>query len=103
MASLYLPPGDSVDTHMSFLQELVTKHKGLDVIILGDFNAKSSMWGSLLHKTHICGVDLLDFCVQHDLIIINDAISVTLFQSVRGDSWIDLALERFSRSTLLIS
>lgn len=44
VASEYLPPGDYVGTHMSLLQELVTKHEGLDVIILCDFNAKISVW-----------------------------------------------------------
>lgn len=40
VAPVYLPPEDSVDSHMSLLQELVTKNVFIDVIILGDFNAK---------------------------------------------------------------
>lgn len=51
VASVYLPSEDSVDLHMNLLQELVTKHVGLNVTILGDFNAKSSVWGNPLHKT----------------------------------------------------
>lgn len=35
VVSVYLPPGDPVDTHMSLLEELVTKHEGLESFNFG--------------------------------------------------------------------
>lgn len=100
MTSLYLPPG--VDTHMSLLQELI-QNDGIDIIILGDLNAKSLVWGNPLHKTDVRGDDLLQFCVQNNLMIIKDASSEATFQSSRGDNLIDLALSQLTTSTTLSS
>lgn len=35
VVSVYLPQGDPVDKHMSLLQELVTKHEGLESFNFG--------------------------------------------------------------------
>lgn len=72
VALAYLAPEDSVDSHMGLLQEFVTKLVDLDIIILGDFNAKSSVGSNPLHKTDVRG-DIVEFCVQHDLVNMNDA------------------------------
>lgn len=42
VASEYLSPGASAHTPASRAN---SKHEGLDVIILGDFRAKCSVWG----------------------------------------------------------
>lgn len=61
------------------------------------------LWDNPLHKTDLHADDLQEFCVQNDLLIVNDETSEITFESVRSDRWIDLVLSKLSRSITLIS
>lgn len=52
----------------------------------------SSVRGNPLYKTDAHSHDTLEFCVQHDLMTMNDATSEVTMQSVSGDCKTDLAL-----------
>lgn len=84
VASIHMPPEGSIDTHMNLLQELINKQVGNDIVILGDFNAKSSVWGNPIFKSDVRRDDVLTFCIQNDLMIMNEPINEVTFQSTRG-------------------
>lgn len=87
-----MPPEGSIDTHVHLPQEFIQKHTGNDIVILSDLNAKISVWGNSLLRSDVRGDDVLTFFIQNELMIMNYPASETTFQSVRGDSWIDLSL-----------
>lgn len=67
--------------------------KGIDVIVIGDFNARSSIWGDVLESE--CA-KLLQFCAANDLIIVNEPNSEPIFTGGMGNSWVDLIMIGFT-------
>lgn len=53
IVSVYIPPQDEVDVDADLLRDLLDRHKSF--LILGDFNAKSTLWGNPLHATDARG------------------------------------------------
>ncbi|GBM65620.1 hypothetical protein AVEN_164726-1 [Araneus ventricosus] len=60
------------------------------IVILGDFNAKSSIWGS--RNTDKRGNIVHDLINQFDLVVINDRDSLPSFNGPCGISWIDIMM-----------
>lgn len=49
VVSVYHSPGFEISSQLDLLQDLGDKHKETNIIVVDDFNAKSSVWGNPLH------------------------------------------------------
>ncbi|GIY37466.1 RNA-directed DNA polymerase from mobile element jockey [Caerostris darwini] len=92
LASIYCPPSNNIDDNLNILRPILNKYTDLPMIILGDFNAKSRVWGQ--RNLDDRGSKLLSFCNQQDLNIENSPDSLPSFSSIRGESWIDLLITK---------
>ncbi|GIY68090.1 hypothetical protein CDAR_453051 [Caerostris darwini] len=92
LASIYCPPGNDIDVNLHCLIPYLNKFSDKHMIIFGDFNAKSRVWGR--RNLEERGSKLLLFCHQHELNIENSPDSFPTFTSTRGESWIDLLLTK---------
>ncbi|XP_071041416.1 uncharacterized protein [Parasteatoda tepidariorum] len=61
--------------------------RGKFVVLCGDLNAKSTVWGP---KRDARGDAVVEFLQKHDLDIVNSPDSPPTFNSVLGQSWIDI-------------
>lgn len=73
LVSMYLPP-PKTDVEITY-QEEMDSSSDKSVVVVGDFNSKSSVWRNSLHKSDACSDFILKFCVQNDLFILNDPTS----------------------------
>lgn len=87
--SIYCSPNEDLEQNLVTLCNLLHRYN-IPSIILGDFNAKSLLWGQ--HPLDHRGAQLIDIIVQEDLVVLNNNDSHPSFQSSRGISWIDLAI-----------
>nr|XP_042907733.1 uncharacterized protein LOC122271234 [Parasteatoda tepidariorum] len=85
--SVYLSPNEDITGNLLTLGALLTKHSDKKVIVAGDFDAKSRAWGP---TTNARGEVLLNFFAQHDLDVVNDPNGLPTFNSILGQSWVDL-------------
>lgn len=83
----YTPPSEPLDSNLRIIDSLISRYFNRVIILCGDFNAKSTVWGPSENRR---GADLNDFFVQHQLIVINDPNGPPTFNSVIGKSWIDV-------------
>ncbi|GBM85934.1 hypothetical protein AVEN_97554-1 [Araneus ventricosus] len=68
----------------------VKPFEDVKTLILGDFNAKSPIWGPTQSDKR--GDRLMDLINQFDLTVVNDNNSLPSFVGHAGKSWIDLLL-----------
>lgn len=47
VVAVYHSPGVEISSQLDLLEELGDKHKETNIIVVDDFNAKSSVWGTL--------------------------------------------------------
>ncbi|GIY45302.1 hypothetical protein CDAR_246031 [Caerostris darwini] len=92
LTSIYCPPSNNIEVNLHSLTPFLNKYSDTPMIILGDFNAKSRVWGQ--RNLDERGSKLLMFCNQQDLNIENSPDSPPTFTSTRGESWIDLLLTK---------
>lgn len=87
--SVYCPPFKDLEGKIGIMQGLLQLESNIPNIFMGDFNAKSVMWGprSSDHRGNL----LEDFLNEYDLVVINEPTSRPTYCSVLGESWIDLA------------
>ncbi|XP_025155165.1 uncharacterized protein LOC112588698 [Harpegnathos saltator] len=93
VVGVYLPPAKSLGLvdYKSRLQEMgdvIKRHLPGPVIVAGDFNAKSELWGS--RRDDRRGEVTADWAVGLGLHIMNDGVKST-FVGSRGESIIDLS------------
>lgn len=88
--SVYCSPNDDLSVVMPTLYNLLSNYAHCSNLVLGDFNAKASLWGS--PTTDHRGKEVIEFVNVYDLEILNDPESVPTYSSSRGISWIDIAL-----------
>ncbi|GIY71306.1 hypothetical protein CDAR_529451 [Caerostris darwini] len=100
LVSIYCSPSKDIDQCLDVLGSLLFKFDHLPTFILGDFNAKSRVWGQ--RDLDCRGRKLLAFCDIHELNIENQPDSLPTFSSSRGDSWIDLLLTKNFSSDLVL-
>ncbi|KFM60477.1 hypothetical protein X975_02635, partial [Stegodyphus mimosarum] len=81
-----------MDGTLAMLENLMQTMETDNLIITGDFNAKSRVWGSPI--TDPRGSKIQDFVTAHDMCIINDSDSPPTFTGSRENSWIDLTILR---------
>ncbi|GIX69951.1 uncharacterized protein CDAR_394471 [Caerostris darwini] len=92
IASIYCPPSNNIDNNLDVLKNFIIKYANLPFIILGDFNAKSRIWGQ--RDLDERGSKLLSFCHQMDINIENGPNTPPTYSSSRGDSWVDLLITK---------
>ncbi|GIX87749.1 hypothetical protein CDAR_617221 [Caerostris darwini] len=88
LISIYCPPRKNLQQHLSTLQAWIEIFPNHQIILLGDFNAKSCISGK--RNTDERGNQLLHSCISLDLSIENNPEMLPTFDSTRGQSWIDL-------------
>eukprot|EP00210_Caulerpa_lentillifera_P007697 g7348.t1 len=90
----YIQPGTSVgwDSLRDFSRKIL-ETPGAMVVIGGDFNAHSSMWGPLGVAEDSNGKRLIEWSDDHDLFILNKWPCLPTFLNLLGqNSWIDVSL-----------
>ena len=87
VCSIYLPP--SLKLNSSDLDDLITQLPP-PVLLLGDFNAHSSLWGC--PKTDIRGKLIEDLLHKHNLCLLNDGSSTYMHAATASVSAIDLSI-----------
>ncbi|GIX79758.1 retrovirus-related Pol polyprotein from type-1 retrotransposable element R1 [Caerostris darwini] len=92
LISIYCPPKENLQQQLSLLQVWIEKFPDHHIILLGDFNAKSRIWGK--RNTDERGNLLMHFCSSLDLSIENNPDMPPTFDSTRGQSWIDLLITK---------
>ncbi|GBN17961.1 Putative protein in type-1 retrotransposable element R1DM [Araneus ventricosus] len=91
-ATLYCPPSHNISDDLDNLTPLIIQNPNFKTILLGDFNAKSPLWGPSDRNKR--GEILTHFADQFDFTIVNDSNSLPTFIGPMGNSWIDLLLIR---------
>lgn len=94
LISCYLPPHENNITTASFIQNLTEILQKINtstdpIIIAGDLNAKSPLWGSPYENGR--GRAFAEFIEQHNLIVLNNNTTPT-FHGHRGTSFIDVTM-----------
>ncbi|GBN11689.1 Putative protein in type-1 retrotransposable element R1DM [Araneus ventricosus] len=89
VVSVYSPPKEDFRTTLSELDNCLTLPHDR-IIICGDFNAKSPVWGGQEEDER--GRQLLEFILARSLVVLNDDGSLPIFDGHQGNSWIDVSI-----------
>lgn len=89
VVNCYCPPRESVNATLSKIENFIRNSNYLDILIMGDFNAKAELWGS--HITDEKGDKIIEFIVSNNLTLLNERTSPPTFRTSRAKGWIDLA------------
>lgn len=89
IVSTYFQYSDPIDIHISKLDRIVRKLRGNQIIITGDFNARSTVWHDRITDDN--GKEVEDFVVRNNLYIINEENNPATY-SHNGESNIDLTI-----------
>jgi len=84
---IYLPP--TAKYNVAVIDNFIT-HLPSTVLLLGDFNAHSHLWGC--QKTTIRGKHFEDFLLTHNLSVLNDGSPTYLHPATGSLSVIDLII-----------
>ncbi|GBN31382.1 hypothetical protein AVEN_12453-1 [Araneus ventricosus] len=87
MISIYCPPSEELGENINEITTLLLRFPQEKIVILDDFNAKSSIWDP--RNTDERENIVHDLINQFDLVVINDRDSPPLFNGPCGISWID--------------
>lgn len=87
-----MPPSIDIKLIFNKLHNIINYFKDKPFLIYSDTNARHTIWGDHIHNSR--GIDLYDFTIENNLIILNDNCDFTfeLFNSSNGKSVIDLAI-----------
>lgn len=90
--SCYLSPNEGIGVFRQKLEHLEEKIRSTDgeVVVAGDFNAKSSEWGMTRSDTR--GTELAEMVARLDMTILNTGTTTTLRRSGQRGSIIDLTM-----------
>lgn len=86
----YAPPKGNIESLLFKIDNVIQKLKIKNVIIAGDFNAKSHTWGGDILDDR--GEAVTEFIIKNNLTLLNDSNSEPTFETARGKSWIDLSI-----------
>lgn len=100
LISIYCPPSSNFTELLFELNNDLRKLQYSNLVIGGDFNAKSSIWGK--QSTDQRGEELIEFTLNNNLITLNRPDSLPTFETINGKSWIDLTLTSSNLLTELI-
>ncbi|GBN05857.1 hypothetical protein AVEN_121115-1 [Araneus ventricosus] len=90
MISVYCPPSEELGENINEISTLLLRFSEERIVILGDFNAKLSIWGP--SNTDKKGNIVHDSINQFDLVFINDSDSLPSFNGPCGICWIDVMM-----------
>lgn len=88
--TIYCSPGEDLEDLLYKIDELYSMYSMNPFMFLGDFNAKSTIWGN--YKNDARGNKLVEFINLHSLTVCNDPNSPPTYSSSIGVSWIDLVI-----------
>ncbi|GBL72688.1 hypothetical protein AVEN_127931-1 [Araneus ventricosus] len=92
VVSIYCIPSANITTDLNDLKRLLLEIGDKNVLIFGDFNAKSSIWGP--RGTDTRGQHVLELINNFDIQVVNNSDSLPTFNGPQGMSWIDLMMIR---------
>lgn len=90
LINCYAAPKGNIENLLTKIENVIQKTHIENILITGDFNAKSHSWGG--DKLDDRGELVLEFIIKNNLNLINDKNSEPTFQNSRGKSWIDLSI-----------
>lgn len=97
--NVYASSLEDLEPILEKLQALYNNLSSNELLIAGDFNARSPVWGD---QTEDCrGEKLLEFCSANNLFISNNENSIPTFQATQGHSWVDLTIVQFKEDSKL--
>ncbi|GBM42202.1 Retrovirus-related Pol polyprotein from type-1 retrotransposable element R1 [Araneus ventricosus] len=86
---VYCPPKEDLHHTLEELENsLLIPHDR--VLITGDFNSKSPVWGSDIEDER--GRQLMEFVLSKGLAIVNDEDTIPTFEGSQGRSWVDITI-----------
>ncbi|GBM63902.1 Putative protein in type-1 retrotransposable element R1DM [Araneus ventricosus] len=89
VVSVYCPPSEDLSDSLQDIESCL-QHPYDRVIIAGDFNSKSPVWGSDVEDER--GRELLEFVLSKGLTVVNEENIITTFEGSRGKSWVDITI-----------
>lgn len=89
LASIYIPPSYQNNNLKNELNDII-KQLPLPLVLMGDFNANHTIWGSKDNNTR--GKIILEFAESHNLIILNDNQQTRIDPRNGATSAIDLTI-----------
>ncbi|XP_064469603.1 uncharacterized protein LOC135384324 [Ornithodoros turicata] len=90
IANIYLAPSNDLNS-LQKLQQHIDRHPNESIlIIMGDFNAKTPLWGGT--AADHTGDTIVDFLFLNGLMSLNDRNSPPSFDGPRRTSWIDITV-----------
>ncbi|GBL74565.1 hypothetical protein AVEN_176507-1 [Araneus ventricosus] len=92
IVNIYCSPSENLDSQILKLETICNRFPNHRIIIMGDFNAKSSAWSP--RPTDERGKSVLEFVNKMDLFIENTGDSLATYSSEKGESWIDLTITK---------
>jgi ribonuclease HI len=98
--NVYVPPTRNINMTLVHLQLAINSNKSKLLLICGDFNARSRVWGDII--TSHRGNELIDFLGSNNLTILNEGEMAT-YESSTGRSNIDVSFISQALTKLRIS
>lgn len=92
---VYVPPSKGIEPYIEQLEAVLTKHCTQPIIIVGDFNARSTLWDRI---TNPKGRRLAEFIEKYSLRLHNQP-RINTYETNNGSSVIDLVISN-SHQTL---
>lgn len=89
LVSVYCQFSDPIELHLSKLEKITRNLRGKNIIIAGDFNARSTTWFD--RQTNQSGQEVEDFIERQQLYLANEPNQPCTF-NLHGESNIDLTL-----------
>ena len=93
VGNIYIPPGIENDLHILDME--LEKHKGENILLIGDFNSRNKIWDRNANNNSIMGLILEDIINRHGLYITTNTdftYQQSTMVSISGKSTIDLTL-----------
>ena len=98
VVNCYLPPSLQIASQLERIQTIVCLLSGRDILVLGDFNAQSTLWHS--RKTNYRGRAVETMLCETGLSLHNAPQALSTFDAAVGQSNIDLTLSLLSHFTV---
>ena len=98
--NLYLRPRQPIEQELSAISQILHKRSEENVIVAGDWNSRSSMWGDQV--TNSRSEEIVLFAAEHRLNLIdNSSPQATFVHHREGESHIDFAIGRWSDELMI--
>lgn len=99
LISLYCSPNEELEDVLDILDDYINRYQNKKLLIMGDFNAKSSVWGGDANDAR--GDQLFELIIKYDLRIDSDSLRGPTFNCSRGTSYVDIILSKNMESLVV--